>query len=237
MKPSISIILPSHNEEANIEKAIRSALATLERLTRQHEVIVVNDGSRDSTAEIVRRIGEETKAVRLINHERNLGYGAALRVGLRSALHDLIFFTDSDLQFDLEEFSHLLEWTDRYDIVAGYRRKRKDSLYRRFLGWGWTFLIRCLFGLRVKDIDCAFKIFRRKVIDSIPIDSVGAFINSEILIRAKTLGFSLKQIPVTHYPRSAGKPTGARPKVIWKAFSDLIRLYRELREERRQIQR
>jgi glycosyltransferase involved in cell wall biosynthesis len=225
----LSVIFPAYNEEQNIGRAVDSALQVLEKIADNYEVIVVNDGSRDSTEKIVQQIYGHNGFVRLISHERNVGYGGSLRSGLEAASYDLIFFTDADLQFDLKEILNLLRWIQEYDLVIGYRLKRSDAFRRRFCAWGWGLLIRLLFDLKVKDIDCAFKLFRKEVFNKISISSLGAFINSEILIRAEKCGFTVKEVPVSHYPRLAGKGSGARLKTIYKAFHELFKLYRELK--------
>lgn len=228
MEHSISVILPAFNEEKNIARAIGLSAQTLRGLTSDYEIIVVNDGSSDRTEHIVKRIAEGDGAVSCLSHAANLGYGAALKTGLKKATKELLFFTDSDLQFNISELGELMGWIEQYDIVIGYRRRRRDHPGRRVLGWGWTSLVRILFGLRVRDIDCAFKLFRKEVIDTISIDSIGAFVNSEILLRAVKNGYSIKEIPVTHYPRVNGKAKGARPRIIVKALHELSKMYREL---------
>ena len=228
MEHSISVILPAYNEEKNIARAIELSAETLHGLTRDYEIIVVDDGSSDRTQDIVQRIAEGEGSVRYLSHAANMGYGAALKTGLKSATKELLFFTDSDLQFNISELAVLMQWIEDYDIVIGYRRKRRDHPGRRVLGWGWTTLVRFLFGLRVRDIDCAFKLFKKKVIDTISIDSIGAFVNSEILLRAVKKGYTIKEIPVTHYPRVNGKAKGARPRIIVKALHELSKMYREL---------
>ncbi len=225
----LSVIFPAYNEEQNIGRAVDSALQVLEKIADNYEVVVVNDGSKDSTEKIVQQIYGHNGFVRLISHSRNIGYGGSLRSGLEAASYDLIFFTDADLQFDLKEILNLLRWIQEYDLVIGYRLKRSDAFMRRFYAWGWGLFIRLLFDLKVKDIDCAFKLFRKEVFDKISVSSLGAFINSEILIRAKRCGFSFKEVPVSHYPRLAGKGSGARLKTIYKAFHELFKLYRELK--------
>jgi len=228
MKRSISVILPAYNEEHNIERSIKMSEEVLSSLFEDYEIIVVNDGSRDRTEEIVRRLSERKPFIRCLSHPENMGYGAALKTGLKSAGKELLFFTDSDLQFDVAELADLIGWIEQYDIVIGYRKRRMDHPGRRILGWGWTMLVRMLFGLKVKDIDCAFKLFRKEVIDNISIDSIGAFVNSEILLRAKRKGYTIKEVPVTHYPRMNGKAKGARPRIIIKALHELSKMYREL---------
>jgi len=222
--PSISLILPALDEAENIEVALRQAMAVLQRVTKEFEIIVVDDGSLDSTAQCVMR----HDGVRLIRHASNRGYGAALRTGLRAARLEYVFFTDADLQFDLEELVRLVRASEGADIVAGYRAPRRDPPTRLLLAGAWGLLTRWLLGLRVRDVDCAFKLFHRRVIDSIPIESVGAFVNTEILVRARARGFRIRQVPVSHFPRRAGRATGARPRVIWVALRELWALRRSL---------
>lgn len=224
---SISVIFPAYNEEANIGVLIDRTIPVLDENTDRWEIIVVDDGSSDRTQEIVKRYGN--KHLSLIHHPYNRGYGAAVTSGIASAKNDLIFFSDSDLQFDIRELGKLLQWIDQYDIVIGYRQKRCDPFFRRLNAFGWNALVRFLFGLKVKDINCAFKIFNRPVFEKISIDAAGAMINTDILAQAAKYEFTVKEVPVTHYPRLKGKQTGAKIQVILKAFNELFHLYRKLK--------
>jgi len=224
----ISLVFPMFDEEENVGALLESALALAPSLAAEFEVIVVDDGSRDGSAAVVEAIRRRDPRVRLLRHPENRGYGAALRSGLRAARGDLVFFSDADLQFDLREIEHLLAHVEEFDIVAGYRAPRRDPFGRRFLAWGWGVLVRGLFGLRVRDIDCAFKVFRRPVLDAIEVASIGAFVNTEILVRARRAGFRIREVPVSHHPRIAGRAKGASPRVVWRAIVELSTLYREL---------
>ncbi len=228
-RPALSLVFPVFDEEDNLEALLEAALATGERLTSDLEVVVVDDGSRDRSAQIIDRWRRSDPRIRSIRHPSNRGYGAALRSGLREARGDLIFFSDADLQFDLAELEKLLAHTDDFDIVAGYRSPRRDPWPRRLLALAWGWLVRLLFDLRVRDIDCAFKVFRRSTIEQIPIASLGAFVNTEILVRAAASGHRIHQVPVTHRRRRFGQQSGARPRVILRALVELATLYRELR--------
>jgi glycosyltransferase involved in cell wall biosynthesis len=228
-RPRLSIVLPAFDEERNIGAAIRSALAVASQLASDFEIVAVDDGSRDGTAAAIERHRRRDARVRVVQHESNRGYGAALRSGLREARGELVFFTDSDLQFDLAELVKLLAHTESFDIVAGYRAPRRDPLGRRAIAALWGGIVRLLFGLRVRDIDCAFKVFHRRVIEAMPIASIGAFVNTEILVRASNAGYRVHQVPVTHRPRRHGRQSGARPRVILRALIELTSLYRELR--------
>lgn len=226
---SISVIFPAYNEEANIGTTVEQAIQTLSGFTDDWEVIVVDDGSVDRTTEIIEKYRALNGKFTAIRHPYNRGYGAALKSGITAAKSDLIFFCDSDLQFDIREMEKLLAWIDKYDIVIGYRVKRQDPLYRRINALCWNLLVRFLLGLKVRDIDCAFKLFRRHVFDKVKIDAVGAMVNTDMLAQAVNFGFRIKEIPITHYPRLKGKQTGANVRVILRAFKELFRLYRKLK--------
>src|SRR5437867_1933845 len=225
---SLSVVFPAFNEAANIRAVVEDAYRTLPELTPIFEIIVVNDGSQDHTGEICDRLVEELSNVRVVHHPRNRGYGAALKSGITLARHDLIFFTDADGQFDLNEVGALLEEADAYDIVAGYRARRQDPPHRLLFAWGWNILVRLVLGIRIRDIDCAFKAFNRHVFESIQIQSVGAMVNTEIFAQASRFGMTVKQVRVSHFPRRHGKPTGSKVAVISKAFRELIKMRRML---------
>ena len=225
----MSVILPALNEAENLRRGLGPTVDALTALSVDWEIVVVDDGSTDSTWAIVSDWHARDPRVRGVRHSQNQGYGAALRTGFRSARHERIFFTDADLQFDLRELPLLLEHADDHDIVAGYRRFRRDPPHRRLNAWAWGRLVDSLFDLGVRDVNCAFKLFRREVLEDAVIRSEGAFVNTEILARARASGFSVLQVPVTHYPRTYGEQTGARPRVVLRAFTELGRLYHELR--------
>jgi len=223
-------VLPAFNEAANIEEAVLRCAAVADEMGFEYEVIVVDDGSYDGTRERVESLASSHQGrIRSLHHPQNRGYGAALKTGLLSARMDRVFFTDADLQFDVAEISRLLQHADRYDIVCGYRAPRRDPAMRVFNGWAWSKLVGGLFGLSVRDVDCAFKVFDRCIFERIAIHSIGAFVNTEILVRARAAGFSVVEVPVTHYPRLAGDSSGANPRVIARAFKELALLYRELK--------
>jgi len=222
--PDISVVFPAYNEEENVGPAVMEAIEVVGPMADDYEVIVVDDGSRDGTAQKVRQLAERYPQVRLVQHQVNQGYGAALYSGFTSACKELVFFTDSDRQFDLDEVKKLLPFIDEYDLVIGYRAPRRDPFMRKLNGWGWSALVTLLFGYTSRDIDCAFKLFRREIIDRIHIQSRGATFSAEFLVRAKRAGYRIREVPLTgHRPRVAGSPTGARLDVITRAFRELIR--------------
>jgi glycosyltransferase involved in cell wall biosynthesis len=224
---SLSVIFPAFNEEANIRAVVEDAYRTIPTLAPIFEIIVVNDGSKDRTGEICHRLVEELSNVRAVHHPRNYGYGAALKSGIKLARYDLIFFTDADGQFDLKEVGALLEQADASDIVAGYRARRQDPPHRLLFAWGWNILVRLVLGIRIRDIDCAFKIFNRHVFDKVQIQSVGAMVNTEIFAQVFRFGMTVKEVRVSHFPRRHGKPTGGNIAVIIKAFRELIKIRRK----------
>lgn len=228
-RPQLSLVFPACDEAANLGPLLDRALEIASGLARDFEIIVVDDGSRDGSAALVAARAARDPAIRLIRHADTRGYGAALRAGLGEARGELVFFSDADLQFDLSELAPLLAHARDFDIVAGYRAPRRDPWHRRALAFGWGMAVRALFGLRVRDIDCAFKVFRRHVIASMPLASLGAFVNTEILVRAMSAGFRIHQIPVSHRRRLHGRQSGARPRVMLRAIVELTLLYRELR--------
>src|SRR4030095_4436402 len=215
---SLSVILPAFNEEANIRAVVEDAYRNIPKFASIFEIIVVNDGSKDRTGEICDRLTEEFSDVRVVHHVRNRGYGAALKSGIERARYDLIFFTDADGQFDLKDVAALLEHTDPYDIVAGYRARREDPPHRLLFAWGWNILVRIVLGVRIRDIDCAFKVFNRRVFNKVQIQSVGAMVNTEIFAQISRFGMTVKEMPVSHFPRRHGESTGGNVAGIMKAF-------------------
>jgi len=226
---SLSVIFPAFNEEANIRAVVEDACRIISKFAPIFEIVVVNDGSEDRTGDICDHLAVEFSGVRVVHHAANRGYGAALKSGIERARYDVIFFTDSDGQFDLREVATLLEQTDAYDIVAGYRARRHDPPHRLLFAWGWNILVRQVLGIRIRDIDCAFKAFNRHVFNRIQIQSAGAMVNTEMFAQASAFGMTVKEVPVSHFPRRAGKPTGDNVAVISKAFRELIRMGRSLR--------
>jgi glycosyltransferase involved in cell wall biosynthesis len=228
-RPELSLVYPVFDEADNIGLLLDESLRLAPKFSSDFEILVVDDGSRDGSAGIIEEWRRADPRIRVLQHASNRGYGAALHSGLREARGKLVFFCDADLQFDLEELSTLLERAREFDIVAGYRLHRRDPWPRRAIGWSWSALVRALFDLRVRDINCAFKVFHRHVIDAIPIESAGAFINTEILVRADRARFRIRQVPVSHRRRRHGRQSGGNPRVLLRALVELATLYGELR--------
>ena len=229
MPLSISAFFPCYNEEANVESTTQAMLNKFRRISDDFEIIIVNDGSRDRTGEIADQLAREHTCVRVVHNETNFGYGGALQRGFRAATKHWVFYTDGDGQFDVDEIDQLLALIDRYDIVSAYRLNRQDSLMRKLNALAWTTLVNVVFRMRVRDIDCAFKLFPRRLFDEMTLKSHGALIDTEILARATRLGYRIGQVGVHHYPRTAGRQSGASPRVILRAFKELIALHRDIR--------
>lgn len=221
---SITVFFPCYNERDNVTRVAEQAVAVLENLQADYEIILVDDGSTDGTGRITDEIAAGHDRVRVIHHQRNLGYGAALQSGFRAATKELVFYTDGDGQFDMGEMPALLALMEEYDIVSCYRLDRQDNLMRKTAGWLWTRLSRLAFSLNIRDIDCAFKLYKREIFDKIKMESTGALIDTEILARAARKGYRITQRGVHHYPRTAGKQTGANPRVVLRAFRELLKL-------------
>ena len=228
-KVSISVFLPCYNEQDNIARVVQQALAVLEKLKADFEIIIVDDGSSDGTAQIADELAGQNDKIKVLHHRTNLGYGAALQSGFKAATKKLVFYTDGDGQFDINEMPPLLGLMEKYDIVSCYRLNRQDNLMRKINGWGWTKLVCLMFDMRVRDIDCAFKLYKREIFDNIKLLSTGALIDAEILARAVRQGYRLTQQGVHHYPRTAGSQTGANLRVVLRAFKELLKLRNQIR--------
>jgi glycosyltransferase involved in cell wall biosynthesis len=230
---SISLVLPAYNEADNIEPMVAEAVPALEAVADDYEIIVVDDGSSDETAAVTHRVSEQNPRVRLVQHEVNRGFGAAVFSGFTNARKDWIFYTDADRQFVLSELERFVPYMDEADLIAGYRAPRRDPFLRVFYGKGWSALCTLLFGYTVRDVDCGFKLFRREIIEELApqIESRGATFSIEWLARAKRAGYRFQELPVTHRPRVAGSQTGANIDVIVRAFRELIRFRWQLWRE------
>ena len=224
----LSIVLPCFDEEGNVAAVVRAASAAARRAALAHEVIVVDDGSSDDTLAIATSLAATDPAVRVIVHESNRGYGAALRSGIAAARQPWVLLTDGDGQFDLSQLDDFLPYAADHDVLLGHREVRRDPLVRRITAHAWNVLVRAVFGLRVRDVDCAFKLIRRDRLVDLPLVSSGAMISTELLVRLLGDGARLKQLVVRHRPRTAGRQSGNDPRVVLRAFRELATLRRQL---------
>lgn len=226
-RPRLTFFFPAYNEQENVEETVRRALGEIGPLVESMEVLVVDDGSTDRTAQIADRLAAADPRVR-VHHQPNRGYGGALKAGFEQARGELIGFSDGDLQFDLKEMHRLLERLERperpADAVIGFRIKRRDPFHRIFIARTYNAIVAAAFGLRVRDIDCAMKLFRREVFDGLPLAADGPFLSAELLIKLRARGVRMAQVGVHHYARAAGTNTGASIGKIMRTFRDLGRL-------------
>lgn len=224
----LSLFFPAYNEEGNIKETVEKAVPVLKAVSEKYEILIVDDGSKDNTGKISDELAKKYSYVRVIHHNPNRGYGGAIKSGWYNAKYEWIAFTDADGQFDFSEVNKFIEKQKETnaDLVIGYYLKRAVSKMTIITSKIWEVLVFTLFGLKVKDIDCGFKMARKKVIEGIPrLESErGPFITSEFLIKAKASGFKFAEVGVHHYPRKAGAATGRQFKVIWSGLKDLIRL-------------
>jgi glycosyltransferase involved in cell wall biosynthesis len=222
-KPGISVFFPAYNEEANIGALALKTASVLKRIASPWEVIAINDGSRDRTGQVVKALHKKNRNIRLVDHVVNQGYGAAVKSGFSAAKHEWIFLTDGDGQFDVEEMEAFLPLLASHDLVVGYRIRRADPMQRKLNAWAWGTLVRAIFGLKgVRDIDCAFKFVRRDVFKKFKLETTGAMISTELLVKSQKNGFRIIEKGVNHYPRRAGQQTGAKLSVIARAFKELF---------------
>jgi glycosyltransferase involved in cell wall biosynthesis len=222
--PALSYFFPAHDEAANIEALVAEALLALPELAETFEIVIVDDGSRDGTAAIADGLAAaRPDVVRVVHHVVNRGYGAALRSGFGAARHPLIGFTDGDRQFRVKDLGRLLARMtggDAPDVVAGYRLQRADATIRLLYARAYRLCLRLFFGLPVRDVDCACKLFRRDALTGIRLESSGAFLSAELLIKVRARGHRVVEVGVPHYPRTAGRASGADPRVVLRAVRD-----------------
>jgi glycosyl transferase family 2 len=227
--PGLCVVLPCFDEEDNVADAIRAAAVAAARTSLDYEIIVVDDGSTDATAAAVAPFLDGSRRVRLLVHPANRGYGAALRTGIEAARLSWVLLTDADLQFDLQDLEDFVRLSPSADLIAGRRVLRSDSLARRMNGAAWSWLVRRMFRLPVRDVDCAFKLVRREILEQLTLTSAGAMISVELLVKSRAAGACIVEHGVHHRPRVAGEQTGARPRVVLRAFRELVAQRRALR--------
>lgn len=224
---SLSVLFPCYNEEQNIETLVHAAIQALSGLVQRYEILIINDGSSDRTASIADNL-QQQGTVRAVHHDTNKGYGAALITGFRNARYEWVFFTDGDNQFYMSEIGLLLEQLDDNDAVIGFRKVRHDPWHRIWYARSWNLLVRLVFGLKVRDVNCAFKMVKKKFLNDIFLHSEGAMINTELLVRLKIAGARISEVGVTHRARQFGQQTGGNVLVILRAFKELFALSRSL---------
>lgn len=212
---SLSVFFPAYYDEKNISILVPEAIKVLKKLNLDaFEIIIIEDGSPDNTGQVADQLSTKFDEVRTIHHPHNMGYGATLKDGFKNAKYDWIFYTDGDNQFDIHELRKFVALIPNADIVIGFRNHKQHSVMHKFISFCYNTLIRYLFNLKVKDVNCAFKLFPRTFINQISITSRHGFIDAEILLKANQLDYKITQVKVTHRPRLHGLATASRPSVI-----------------------
>jgi glycosyltransferase involved in cell wall biosynthesis len=224
--PGLSVFLPAYNDSGTIASLVITSLKTAARLTADFEIIIVNDGSADATAEIADELARTYPQVRVVHHEQNLGYGGALRTGFASATRDLIFYTDGDAQYDPAEMAALWgAFSDDVDLVNGYKISRSDPLHRIVIGRIYHHTVRLLFGLRVRDVDCDFRLMRRSIFESVALEKNSGVICLEMMKKIQDAGFRIAEVPVHHYHRAFGKSQFFNFRRLFKTGVDVMKLW------------
>jgi len=222
---SLSVFFPCFNEEKNIGPLVKKIHKLLPEISKTYEIIIINDGSADGTSAVLNKLVKEMAYIRVVNHNVNRGYGAALRSGIKAAKYKWVFFTDGDGQFNVSELKKFIPHTSEYSVVIGYRINRAEGNIRAINAKFFRIFINLLFRVGVQDIDCAYKLMKTSLVQSLKLQSNGAMISAEMLYRLKKKGIEFKQVPVKHYLRQYGQPTGNNPRVIIKAGVEAFKLY------------
>ena len=224
--PGLSIFFPAYNDSGTIASMVIRAVHAAEALTPDYEIIVVNDGSADATAEVADELARTYPHVRVVHHPKNRGYGGALQTGFRSATKDLIFYTDGDAQYDPSEMAVLWpKMTDGVDLVNGYKISRSDPLHRIVIGRVYHHIVSLMFGLTVRDVDCDFRLMRRAIFDRIQLRKTSGVICLEMMKNIQDAGFRIVEVPVHHYHRAFGKSQFFNLRRIAKTAIDVLRLW------------
>jgi len=225
-KPGLSVFFPAYNDSGTIASLVITALKTARRLTSDFEIIIVNDGSADKTAEIAEELARTYPEVRVIHHERNQGYGGALRTGFAAARRDLVFYTDGDAQYDPAEMEALWEaLRDDVDLVNGYKISRSDPLHRVVIGRIYHHTVKLLFGLSVQDVDCDFRLLRRSIFDRVSLEKSSGVICLEMMKKIEDAGFRIAEVPVHHYHRAYGRSQFFNFRRLFRTAIDVFRLW------------
>lgn len=228
-KPSITAFFPAYNDGGTIASMVLSAILVLGELTDDYEVIVINDGSSDYTPEILDRLATDYECVRVIHHEHNRGYGGALRTGFANATKDWVFYTDGDAQYDVRDLRHLYTLlADGVDMAQGYKISRNDPWYRKIIGRIYHHIVRLTFGLRLRDVDCDFRLIRREVFHRVHLTRSSGVICVELMKKIQDNGFVIVEGPVSHYHRAYGRSQFFNFRRIVRVGIDLVRLWVEL---------
>jgi glycosyltransferase involved in cell wall biosynthesis len=228
-KPGLSVFFPAYNDSGTIASLVITALQTARRLTPDCEVIIVNDGSADATAQIAEELARTYPEVRVVHHPRNRGYGGALRSGFQAATQDLVFYTDGDAQYDPAEMALLWERLEPgVDLVNGYKISRSDPLHRIIIGRIYHHTVSLFFGLKVRDVDCDFRLLRRSIFDTVRLERNSGVICLEMMKKIQDAGFTIAEVPVHHYHRAYGKSQFFNFRRLFRTAIDVASLWYRL---------
>jgi glycosyltransferase involved in cell wall biosynthesis len=223
------VFFPVYCEEKNIDKMVHKTVEVLEGIgLKNYEVIIVNDGSTDTTAEVAEQLAGQYEKVRVIHHEKNLGYGTALATGFKAAVMDYILYLDGDNQYDLEDIRKFVALMPHTDAVIGFRIRKQYNLYRLITSTTYNLVVRFLFHSTERDINCAFKLFPRQLFNRIELESRDYFIDAEMVIKARKLNYRITEIGVTHLPRVHGVSSATHPLYIFRVVKEIIYFYRKI---------
>lgn len=235
-RPSITAFFPAYNDEHTVEPIVRTLTEELRKVADDFEILAVDDGSKDSTGAVLERLARELPHVRVIRHPFNLGYGAALITGFKNSRKDLVFYTDGDGQYDVREIHQLLAKLEPHvDLVNGYKVKRADARYRIWIGEIYRRAMRWVFKLNIRDVDCDFRLFRRRVFDTISLESRSGVICVEMAKKFEMAGFRMAEVPVSHYPRVHGRSEFFRFRHLVHTFRGLMKIWWTLRVSPRRV--
>jgi len=229
---SISVFFPVYNDEKTIPKLISTIVPILKRVSNDYEIILVNDCSTDNSGKVIERLAKKYKKIKVIHHKQNKGYGGALKTGFSNAKKEWVFYTDGDGQYDVRELKKIIPLMDHADVVNGYKIKRSDSYSRKFFGALYKYLVNFLFGLRMKDVDCDFRLMKRKVFNGIKLESNSGFMVAEMMSKIQKNGFKIKEVPVHHYSRLEGRSQFFKISRVINVFSELFIQWRKMISKR-----
>jgi len=227
----LSVFFPAYHDEKNIAKVVMKAVEVLESLKlKDYEITIIEDGSPDDTGKEADELANKYEKVKVIHHEKNMGYGATLWEGFTTARFEYVFYTDGDNQFDLNDLKKFVSLIPYSDMVIGYRKKKQYSTYRKLTSFVYNFILRIAFNIDFIDIDCAFKIIKTDLFKKITVSTRDAFIDAEIMINACLLGYTFTELGVKHLPRVDGISTAARPSIIFKTFWEIYRFRKKYKK-------
>ncbi len=222
---SISVFFPAYNDEGTIAKIVSDADSVLNSIIKDYEILIIDDCSPDNTGKIADKLAKSNKKIKVIHHEKNKGIGGVLVSGYKNAKKDYVFYTDGDAQYDIKEIEKLIKYIPQSDIVIGYRKKRADPFIRKLTSKVYNILIRVLFNLKVKDVDCSFKLIKKSLIDQIDLKTSSGFVDAELMWKLKKkYNHKIIQIPVNHYERKFGKTQFFKFKLIYDMFLDMFKI-------------